>query len=76
MKLSDDQFTPLSTIHSDVEKTESWKNKIIHGKHPYKDTCSLELSRCMDNTEESFVILYHNNNNNNNSNKNNIKNKD
>jgi flagellar hook-basal body complex protein FliE len=28
--------TPLSTIHSDVEKTESWKNEIIHGKHPYQ----------------------------------------
>jgi hypothetical protein len=36
LKLSDDQFTPLSTIQSDVEKTESWKKKIIHGKHPYQ----------------------------------------
>jgi hypothetical protein len=36
LKLSDDQFTPLSTIHSDIEKTESWKNKIIHRKHPYQ----------------------------------------
>jgi len=32
----------------------------------------LELSRYMDNTEESFVILYHNNNNNNNNNNNSL----
>jgi hypothetical protein len=28
--------TTTTTIISDVEKTESWKNEIIHRKHPYQ----------------------------------------